>query len=182
MACVWLGELLLVAFTVKGSSAFRCCWPNRVAILSDASRSRLTKCYGAVRGHGLFEYRQPDQHLVGDPLPEADRPVLPEPRGLRHRVQGAALRLEDHRGHQVSETGLSCRGKVHRGDRVASWNKLGHAQCYERVQLRLKLNINAWWIVCCLLCYSSVKLQRCEPHPLNSCKEKSRTLITAPGP
>lgn len=77
-----------------------------------ASRSGLTVCYGAARGHGLSECRQPDQHLACDPLPETDGPVLPEPRRLRHRVQGAALRLEDHRGHQVSETRQSRRGKV----------------------------------------------------------------------
>lgn len=79
---------------------------------SETSRKSFTNYHGAARGCGLCEHGQSDQHLAGHPLPEADRPVLPEQRGLRHRVQGAALRLEDHCGHQMPEARLSCWRKV----------------------------------------------------------------------
>lgn len=61
---------------------------------------------------GLCEPGQSDQYPAGDSLPEADRPVLPEQRRIRHCVQGATLGLEDHRGNQVFEARLSCGRKV----------------------------------------------------------------------
>lgn len=135
MACVWIRELCLVAFTKKGVVLLSVSDLVDDLPFRDFSKRR-TNSYGAAGGCGLCEYRQSDQHLAGDPLPEADRPVLPEQRGLRHRVQGAALWLEDHCGHQVPQARLSCRWKV-QGIHVATcfWVALNHC-----VILKILLN------------------------------------------